>query len=220
MRLTEKGVEEAKVEPSQFLEACKVIASIQITRDLGSDAAMNLSSALSGIPLEVEKACSVILTQQKNGQEGTTPISDLVSVETLSSLPDEVLDLNIKYARQSLHAYKEAIRQQRKARLQCLHLLLQSRCSFGSVEAARAFCGGDAGVIGMDAVLEKLRKRKEILVDAMALEGLDVEEDEEEKKLEKEEGELKPLSWFPTTGAAVDDEVDGEERAEKRIKIS
>jgi hypothetical protein len=213
MRLTKKGVEEAKVKPSQFLEACKAIASIQITRDLGSDAAMNLSSALSGIPLEVEKACNVIMTQQKNGQEETTPISDLVSVENLSSIPDELLDLNIKYARQSLHAYKEAIRQQRMARLQCLHLLLQSRCSFGSVEAARAFCGGDAGVVGMDSVLKKLRKRKEILVDAMALEGLDVEEDQEEKKLEKEEEELKPLSWFPG-------EVNEEERAEKRIKIS
>ena len=62
-----EGVEAAKVEPSQFLEACKAIASIQITRDLGSDAAMNLSSALSGIPSEVEEACNVILTQQRNG---------------------------------------------------------------------------------------------------------------------------------------------------------
>ena len=213
---TKKGVEAANVEPAQFLEACKVIASIQITRDLGSDVAMNLSSALSSIPLEVEKACNVILTQQQNGRDETTPITDLVSVENLSNLPDEVLDLDIKYARQSLQTYREAIRQQRMARLQCLHLLLQSRCSFGSVEAAHAFCGGNVGYVSMNAVLERLKKRKEILVDAMALEGLDVEEDEEEKKLEKEEEELKPLSWFPN----VHGKVAEEEPAEKRIKFS
>ncbi len=180
---------------------------------------MNLSSTLSGVPLEVEKACNVILTQQQNGQDEATPIMDLVSVEILSNLPDEVLDLDIKYARQSLQTYREAIRQQRMARLQCLHLILQSRCSFGSVEAAQAFCGGGVGTVSMNAVLERLKKRKEILVDAMALEGLDVEEDEEEKKLEKEEEELKPLIWFPGP-LAVDDMVAEEEPAEKKIKIS
>jgi hypothetical protein len=205
-------VEAAKVEPSQFLEACRVIASIQITRDLGSDAAMNLSSALSGIPQEVEEACNSILTnQRKNGDA-----NEKVPVEMLSQISDEVLDVDIKYARQSLQNYREAIRQQRMARLQCLNLLLQSRCSFGSMEAARAFYGGDdaAGDVNMIAILEKLKKRKEILVDAMALEGLDVEEDEEEKKLAKEEEELTPLSWFPESASV------GEEPAGKRVKTS
>lgn len=210
-----EGVEEAKVEPTQFLDACKVIASIQITRDLGSDAAMNLSSALSSIPSELEEACNTILTQQQNGQD-ETPITDLLSSESLSNLPDEVLDLDLKYARKSLQTYKEAIRQQRKARLQCLHLLLQSRCSFGSMDAARAFCGGDGSDVSMDTVLEKLKKRKEILVDAMALEGLDVEEDDEEKKTEKEEDAFKPLSWFP--GQEEGNEGTEEERAAKKLK--
>ena len=151
-----QGVPEAKVEPSQFLDACKVIASIQITRDLGSDAAMNLSSALSNIPPEVEEACNTILEQQKqnDGQDETTPTSvmELLSnPEVLSNLPDEVLDLDLKYARQSLQTYREAIRQQRKARLQCLKLLLASRCSFGSMDAARAFCGDSGGGRGDDA---------------------------------------------------------------------
>jgi hypothetical protein len=84
-------VEAAKVEPSQFLEACRVIASIQITRDLGSDAAMNLSSALSGIPQEVEEACNSILTnQRKNGDA-----NEKVPVEMLSKISDEVLDVDI-----------------------------------------------------------------------------------------------------------------------------
>ena len=38
----------------------------------------------------------------------------------------------------------------------------------------------------------------------MALEGLDVEEDEEEKKSLKEDESLKPLSWFPGQAGAED----------------
>lgn len=207
------------MEPSQFLDACRKIASIQITRDLGSDAAMNLSSVLSSIPLEVEEACNTILTQQLNGQDKITPITDLLSMESLSSLPDEVLDLDINYVRRSLQTYKEAIRQQRTARVQLLQKLLQSRCSFGSMDAARAFCGGEDSNVSMDTILEQLKKRKETLVDAMALEGLDVEEDEEEKKLAREEVELLPLSWFPGQSEGGDNEAD-EEPADKRLKTS
>jgi len=208
-----EGVEEARVEPSQFLDACKVIASIQITRDLGSDSAMNLSSALSNITPQVEEACNTILTQQQNGQD-ETPITELLPTDSLSNLPDDLLNLDLKYAKKSLQTYKEAIRQQRKARLQCLQLLLQSRCSFGSMDAARAFCGGEGSDVNMDNVLDKLKKRKEILVDALALEGLDVEEDEEEKKMEKDEEELKPLIWF----SKVDSKGVEEEPAAKKLK--
>lgn len=208
------------MEPSQFLDACRKIASIQITRDLGSDAAMNLSSVLSSIPLEVEEACNTILTQQLNGQDKITPITDLLSMESLSSLPDEVLDLDINYVRRSLQTYKEAIRQQRTARVQLLQKLLQSRCSFGSMDAARAFCGGEDSNVSMDTILEQLKKRKETLVDAMALEGLDVEEDDEEKKLAREEVDLIPMAWFPgqsEQGGTIDAE---KQPADKRLKTS
>lgn len=208
------------MEPSQFLDACRKIASIQITRDLGSDAAMNLSSVLSSIPLEVEEACNTILTQQLNGQDKTTPITDMLSMESLSSLPDEVLDLDINYVRRSLQTYKEAIRQQRTARVQLLQKLLQSRCSFGSMDAARAFCGGEDSNVSMDTILEQLKKRKETLVDAMALEGLDVEEDDEEKKLAREEVDLIPMAWFPgqsEQGGTIDAE---KQPADKRLKTS
>lgn len=193
---------------------------------------MNLSSALSNIPPEVEEACNTMLTQQQqNPDETKQSITELLSdPESLSKIPDEVLDLDLQYARQSLQTYREAIRQQRKARLQCLQLLLASRCSFGSMEAARAFCGnggasdagddsndndgGDDANIDMDEVLEKLKKRKDILVDAMALEGLDVEEDEEEKKSSKEDESLKPLGWFPGQGG------EEQEPAAKKVKLS
>lgn len=215
---------------------------------------MNLSSALSGVPPEVEEACNTILSkqQQQPSQEGDDEsnkkdiiqsVTELLSnpAESLSKLSDEVLDLDLKYARQSLQSYREAIRAQRKARLQCLHLLLASRCSFGSMDAARAFCGNGGGSSGgssgedkkdeedndnhqahssidMDAVLEKLKRRKETLVDALALEGLDVEEDEEEKKMLKEEESLKPLSWFP--GQIATGSVEADEPAAKKAKLS
>ncbi|KAL9181011.1 hypothetical protein ACHAXT_009816 [Thalassiosira profunda] len=200
-----EGVEEAKVEPSQFLDACKVIASIQIARDIGSDAAMNLSSALAGVPAEVEEACTKVLEQQKGaGKEGapTDNVAELLSdPEALSKLPDEVLDIDIPHARRSLQAYRESIRKQRQARLRCLQLLLASRCDFGSMEAARAFCGdGDEdgeGKANMEEILDGLRKRKEALVDALALEGLDVEEEDDKKKGGGEEGALETPDWFP-----------------------
>ncbi|EED86222.1 predicted protein [Thalassiosira pseudonana CCMP1335] len=232
------GVEPCHVEPSQFLDACKVIAQIQITRDLGGDAAMNLSAVLGCVSEQVEEACGTVYAH-KSGDDGSVAdapsISDLLSPETLSNLPDEFLDLDLKYARQSLQTYKEAIRQQRKARLQCLHLLLQSRCDFGSMDAARLFCergrttnqheSGEDTFPSMDVILEQLKKKKEALSDALALEGLDVEEDaEEEKKLEKEERDLVPLSWFPCrAGGECEEDGDGvevdEEPTSKKLKM-
>jgi len=204
-----EGVEEAEVEPAKFLEASKVIASLQIARDLGSDAAMNLSAALGSVPAEVEQACSTIHTQQQEGgDKGTSSsIEELLSTEQLSNLPDEILDIDLDYARKSLQTYREAILQQRKARLQCLQLLLQSRCSFGSLDAARAFGCDDGSDEGMNIILEQLKKVKEKLIDAMALEGLDVEEDDaDEKKMKEEEEQLKPLSWFPGQMKESEDE--------------
>ncbi|KAL7497450.1 hypothetical protein ACHAWT_007421 [Skeletonema menzelii] len=208
-----EGVEEADVEPATFLEASKVIASLQIARDLGSDAAMNLSSALGSVPAEVEQACSTIhAQQQEGGDEGTISIEELLSTEQLSNLPDEILDIDLDYARKSLQTYREAILQQRKARLQCLQLLLQSRCSFGSLDAARAFgCDGGSDK-GMNIILEQLKKVKDKLIDAMALEGLDVEEDD---TMKEEEEQLKPLSWFP--GQTKESE---EEPAQKKQKVA
>ena len=69
-------------------------------------------------------------------------------------------------------------------------------------------------------VFIELKKRKETLVDAMALEGLDVEEDDEEKKLAREEVDLIPMAWFPgqsEQGGTIDAE---KQPADKRLKTS
>lgn len=225
-----QGVEEAHVQPFRLLEASKIIAQLQITRDMGGDTAMNISSALGHVSPEVEEVCRAMMQQQQSNDE---EVDNLKHAEILSKLPDDFLDLDLKYAQQSLQTYKEAIRQQKRARLQCLHLLLQSRCSFGSMNAARILFGkeksdeeGDscdnATNPNISLILNKLKKRKEALSDALALEGLDVEEDaDEEKKLEKEEKELAPLTWFDEENRASDGEMvagssDGEPAAKKQ----
>lgn len=166
---------------------------------------------------------------QQNGDEDDAAKETRTKI--LSTLPDDFLDLDLKYAKQSLQTYKEAIRQQRRARLQCLHMLLQSRCSFGSMDAARILFGKEKNEdnttadaeIPVNDILDKLKKKKEALADALALEGLDVEEDaEEEKKLEKEEKNMVPFSWFveedeePANDNVLDDLDD--EPAAKKLK--
>mmetsp|Transcript_10635 Transcript_10635/g.24797 ORF Transcript_10635/g.24797 Transcript_10635/m.24797 type:complete len:489 (+) Transcript_10635:152-1618(+) len=212
------GVDEAKVEPQEFLDAVKVISSIQIARDIGSDATMSISSVLSGIPPEVSVACSKILDQKSKG-EAQTPVQDAISGDVLANLPSELLDMDLKRARQTIQSYREAIRQQRRARLHCLHLLMQSRCSFGSLDAARAFCGGeDGGEVDMNSVLRKLDSRRVALTDAMALEGLDVEEDdaEEERRMERD---LKLPTWFPGQGGQGTEGMGMEQPAAKKAKF-
>lgn len=206
------------IAASDFASPISLSNTIDLTfllsTDLGSDAAMNLSSALGSVPAEVEQACSTIHAQQQEqegGDEGATSIEELLSNEQLSNLSDEILDIDLDYARKSLQTYREAILQQRKARLQCLQLLLQSRCSFGSMDAARAFGCDDGSDKGMNIILEQLKKVKDKLIDAMALEGLDVEEDDRKEEVEQ----LKPLSWFPGQMKESEDEP-----ANKKPKIA
>ena len=188
-----------------------MVAQLQIARDIGGDTAMNLSSVFGHISPEIEELCKTMSQQNEDDEDD---VSKEKRSEMLSKLPDDFLDLDLKYAKQSLLTYSNAIRQQKRARAQCLHLLLQSRCSFGSIEAASIIFGENKmdssadDAPNIDDILEKLKRRKEELTDALALEGLDVEEDaEEEKKLEKEEKGIVPFSWFLEEGENVEEET-------------
>lgn len=172
---------------------------------------MNLSSVFGHISPEIEELCKTMKQQNEADEDDA---SKEKRSKMLTKLPDDFLDLDLKYAKQSLLTYSNAIRQQKRARAQCLHLLLQSRCSFGSMEAARIIFGENKmdssadDTPNIDDILEKLKRRKEELTDALALEGLDVEEDaEEEKKLEKEEKVIVPFSWFLEEGENVEEET-------------
>lgn len=120
-----------------------------------------------------------------------------VNLESIPTISDDVLDLNIDDAIKNVKQYKEIIVEQREARKALIDMLIKSRCRFGSMEAAEAFYA-----IGEKE--EKLKKRRLLLQDAMELEGLDVLEDDEENEDDNmeadltgaDEGELAPLTWY------------------------
>ena len=87
-------------------------------------------------------------------------------------MSDDVLDINIGDAIKAVRQYRDIILKQQEAREALVEQIVKSRCKFGSMEAAEAF-------FGIGAKEEKLKKRRDVLQDAMELEGLDVLEEEE-----------------------------------------
>jgi replicative superfamily II helicase len=171
------------VEAREFLEPCKVIASFQIARDLRNDAAVQLSSRLSAIPEEVKEFCRDAETS------GSTPeISEEQASKFAAMLGDDILDTDMDEALENCKTFMSIVEQQQQARKQLIHLLIQSRCQFGSDEAAEAS-------YSLDAVLEKIKERKQLLADAMDLEGLDFEEDGA-NAADGAEIALEPLTWY------------------------
>jgi replicative superfamily II helicase len=153
------------VEAREFLEPCKAIASLQIARDLRHDAAVQLSSRLSAIPEEIKEFC---LDAETSGS--TLENSEEQASKFATMLGDDILDTDMDEALENCKSFMSIVEQQQQARKQLIHLFIQSRCQFGSDEAAET-------LYGLDAILEKLKERKQLLSDAMDLEGLDFEED-------------------------------------------
>jgi hypothetical protein len=159
------GIPAGKVEGRQFLDPCKAVATLQITRDLRSESAIRLKSILSTIPKDIRDDMETYY--QELQETGELPQIDHSMVEAYSvGISDEVLDLNVEEALENVRTFREITQKLKTAREKLIHLLIKSRCNFGSEEAAEAF-------YGLDEVCEKLQKRKEMLVDAMDLEGLD-----------------------------------------------
>mmetsp|Transcript_12569 Transcript_12569/g.27899 ORF Transcript_12569/g.27899 Transcript_12569/m.27899 type:complete len:512 (-) Transcript_12569:176-1711(-) len=209
-----EGVPYEKVEPHQILGSCRSLATMQISRDVRSDTAVRISTALSTLSPDVEKACHKALADA-DGDMSKAKV-DLESIPTIS---DDVLDLNIDDAIKNVKQYKEIIVKQREARKALIDMLIKSRCKFGSMEAAEAFYA-----IGEKE--EKLKKRRLLLQDAMALEGLDVLEDDEENEDDDtetdlngaDEGELAPLTWYEKEKAGGAEGGDGASTKEPEAK--
>eukprot|EP00540_Astrosyne_radiata_P023085 CAMPEP_0116836784 /NCGR_PEP_ID=MMETSP0418-20121206/8293_1 /TAXON_ID=1158023 /ORGANISM="Astrosyne radiata, Strain 13vi08-1A" /LENGTH=318 /DNA_ID=CAMNT_0004466601 /DNA_START=180 /DNA_END=1136 /DNA_ORIENTATION=- len=185
-----QGIPAEKVEAREFLEPCKAIATLQIARDLRSDTAVRLPTILSSIPDEVKQLCEVYRKQQE--ETGSLPeIPEDVITMLSTKLGDDVLDLNIEEAIENVQTFREIVQKMRTARKRLAHLLIKSRCRFGSEEAAEAF-------YGLEVTIETLQKRREILSDAMDLEGLDFEEEPSQGTSKNDEEKmLDPFSWHP-----------------------
>ena len=187
---------------------------MQISRDLQSDAAVQISTAMSTLSPDVEAACRKAL-EDAGGDKSKVDID----LDAMPSMSDDVLEINIDEAIKTVQQYREIILKQREARKALIDQIIKSRCKFGSMEAAEAF-------YGIGAKEEKLEKRRDLLQDAMELEGLDVLEDEEAKGDDKDAdlggdaaaARLPPLTWYEKekeAAAAGAGEGDSEPQAKK-----
>lgn len=181
------GIPQAHVEPLQFLEPCRAIATLQIARDLRNDGAMQLSSLFSAMPEDIREACATAVEQDNHYEldEATARDFSLRIQETL-------LDMDMDEQLQNAKTFRNIIERQRKARQELIELLIKSRCKFGADEAAAAYYRADS-------VKPELLKRKQILSDAMELEGLDVMGDDKKAASQESEAELPPLTWYKPT---------------------
>jgi hypothetical protein len=175
-------IPEEKVSIHELSVPCKSIATLQITRDLRNDTSHNLSTVLAAIPDSVLDTCRSL---SKNVSAEDIPL--------VEGIPDDVLDLDVKSSLSNVVLHKEIIQKQKQFRQKCIELLIQSRCKFGSTDAAELF-------YSLDEVEEKLKKRKAMVLDAMELEGLDYDltgkSNDSRGQDNGDDDQLKDFEWF------------------------
>lgn len=179
-----KNVPAGKVDSREFLEPCKAIATLQIARDLRNDAPVQLASLLDNLPADIQSSID-------NGQE-----IDEATIEDYSKrIPAKLLDLDMEEQIANIATFQDIVKRQRAARKTLIYLLLKSRCQFGSNQAAKEF-------LELPEVSEKLFKRKQLLTDALELEGIDTEDiDNSDVATSLESLKALPaLSWYQPDG--------------------
>jgi hypothetical protein len=166
------------------LDPCKAIATLQIARDLRNDTAVQLSSYLGNLPQDIQEACEA---NPKGDNADDT--MDAATIRDYSiRIPSKFLDLDLQDQVQTIQTFQELVKKQQAARQMLTYLLLKSRCSFGSQAAAQEF-------LQLQETSQKLQRRKQLLSDALELEGLDAEIIDS-TNFEKELDALPPLSWY------------------------
>jgi len=179
-----KNIPERTVEPREFLEPCRAIATLQIARDLRNDNAVQLSSLLQNMPEDVRAFTA------QTAEQGTSGVLEEAQARDFTKrTADQLIDMDLVEALQNTRTLRDIVRQQSAARRQLLELLVASRCKFGAEQAAKAYHQIDTS---------ELKRRAEILSDAMELEGLDIAEEESKAKAAKDidDEELPPLGWY------------------------
>ena len=170
------GIAAADVDPKTLLEPTRTIASLQIARDLRNDGAVQLASLLSNLPDNIKQSCT-------DKEELTADKARDYAMR----IPDVLIDMDLEEQLQSIRMYRDIVKRQGAARQKLIRALIQSRCQFGASEAADAFETAHRA-------RGQLLKRKQVLMDAMELEGLDVTE--EEKNFHAQDTtEFAPLEW-------------------------
>jgi len=180
-----KGVPPGRVESKDFLDPCTAITTLQIAREVRTNTAIEISTALEKLPADIQALCEEI-DSGKISELDTSTTNDF-SIRVPSSL----IDLDIDEEASNLNMFQDIVQRQQKAREKLIYLLLRSRCKFGSSEAAQEF-------YEVDDLAKKLKSRKELLSDALELEGLDRSEIGNDSKMKKRDldQELPALNWY------------------------
>ena len=179
-----ENIPSKEILPQQLVESAKAIATMQITRDLQNDNSHTLSTILNKVPVNVFQRCKeLLLLQEQDNDE-----SSLSKENIISMIPDDVLDLDISTSLNNVRLHRDIILKQKQLRQDCTTLLIQSRCNFGSHDAAAAY------YTSLDDLIKKVERVQEKISDAAELEGLDFEDNVTEEQ--EEVNKLKDFDWF------------------------
>ena len=191
------------MEPKEFLDPCKAVATLQIARDIRHDTPVLLHGLLSNLPKDIQDYVSALSQQQQqstNSDQSTLPL--VPPVEELEEstiqdyscrIPTELLEMDWAEQIQTIQTFQDIIRRQRQARQKLIYLLIKSRCQLGSREAAQLFHQLDK------TTMKGLKMKKQLLIDALELEGMDsvvLEDKAQEKLLDEALLDLSPLTWY------------------------
>ena len=182
-----------KVHPNEFIEPCRLIATLQIARDLRNDSAVQISSLLQTLPESVRRfiAEAAESMEETRATSSTYELSDSTAREFVNIMNEQLLDMNIMEQLENVKTFMELIQRQRKARETIHHLLMASRCQFGADDVAATYYSN------MNEVYTTLKQRAQILADAMDLEGFEVQPvNPAIAAMTQLDNELLPFPWY------------------------
>jgi hypothetical protein len=178
------GIEAAPIDAKDLVDPCRNIATLQIARDLQSEAAVNLSGLLQNLPQAV-RAFIAESAEQDDAAATALELPESKAREYCALVSDTLLDLDLTEQLSNVQAYRDLVTRQQAARQQLLNALIASRCEFRADEVAAAYYAVDDSA---------LKHRAQLLVDAMDLEGLEVQP--VTMVAAQSSDELPPLSWY------------------------
>jgi hypothetical protein len=203
-----RGIPPADVDPDELLRHSRQIATLQIGRDLRNDNAVQLSSLLSSLPAEV-RALLDGEKQEDESDHATIALDDEAARDLSHKVNPALLDMDLDEQLQDVLHFRELVLKQQVERKKLVELLIASRCQFGAQCAAAAFSKADRS-------MDELVERRQVLLDAMELEGLDITTEEASAK-DVTLDELPPLTWYRPEAAPTITE--DEEHDAKRQKV-
>jgi hypothetical protein len=211
-----RGIPPADVDPDDLLRHSRQIATFQIGRDLRNDNAVQLSSLLASLPSEVR----TLLLLPKEGEEDdelanakTIALDESTARDLSGKVNPALLDMDLDEQLQDVLHFRELVLKQQIERRKLIELLIASRCNFGARDAASAFSKADRS-------MAELVERRQVLLDAMELEGLDVATEEETAASNSVTlDELPPLTWYRPEDSENIKGEDAEEHDSKRQKV-